>query len=549
MTLPLSVPGILMPNPLSPSVLVVILLGVSLSLIFFGRKLIKAIIFVLGGLAGAYLAAIIGAPYLATTGLLLAELAGFVIGGLFGLLLLPLGIGLALGLIGYAVTENLVASHLAAITIGAALFVLGIALAGDILAVLSVLLGSLLLYNVFTYLGLQQPVTAISLVVVALAGLWVQSSSLFGRVQGVPATVDVPSVKRRSATIAAVGVAAVLVISTIFAYVPSLSQTIQSNSLLDKLPPFLPVGTNSTSTAQNGLSFIVYSPTISGGNANISFPASYNALANYSVGLINRDRAKFGLGPVTLSPIKSGQQHADSMLYFGYFSHADTQGYKPYMRYTLLGGTGSMEENIAYESWSGPHYFRLTDVERTINVLESQMVYNDSQCCNNGHRTNILNSDHTRVSIGIAFDSTRTYFVEDFENYYGNVNLSVATQNYVVTMTGAPLSTLQPTEIAVYYDNLPQPQTVAQLNGGPHEYDPGTLTGGVLPHCSFACPFFPSGITVYANTWQFGPTQVDLIFSMKSFIQKYGAGVYTIYLMPGTSTKSAMTSISLFVGS
>lgn len=26
------------------------------------------------------------------------------------------------------------------------------------------------------------------------------------------------------------------------------------------------------------------------------------------------------------------------MLYYDYFSHWDTQGYKPYVRYTLLGG-------------------------------------------------------------------------------------------------------------------------------------------------------------------------------------------------------------------
>ncbi len=547
MNLLASVPSVLLPNPLSPWVLVAVLLGVSLSLIFFGRSVIRAMVFLLGGLAGAYIAASIGALYLGTTGILLAGLAGFVIGGLFGLLVLPLGIGLALGVFGYALLENLVSSQIVAIAGGATLFGLGIVLSGGILEIASIILGSLMLFNIMTYLGLSLPIAVLSVTALALAGLWVQHGSRLLGAPNPPLPPEAPKTKRKSITTAAIGIGAVLVIATMFAYVPALSQSIQGNSLLGLLPTLSPGSTNSTSPT-NGISFNVYSPTINGGNANVSFPASFGTLANYSLGLINKDRAGFGLGQVTLSPIESGQQHADSMLYFNYFSHFDNQGYKPYMRYTLLGGTGAVEENVAYESWSGPHYFRVTDVERTINVLESQMMYNDSQCCNNGHRLNILNSMHTRVSIGIAFDSTRVYFVEDFENYYANVKFSVTTQNYVVSIAGAPLEPTQPTEIAVFYDSPPQPQTVAQLNSGPHEYDSGSLTGGVLPHCSFSCPYFPGGITVYANTWQYSPTQVDLVFSMKNFIQKYGAGVYTIYLMSSSSTSSATTSLSIFVG-
>ncbi len=547
MALP-TVPGIFVPNALSSSVLAAVLLGVSLSLIFIGRKLIKILVFVVGGLAGASVVGIIGAPYLATTALLLAELVGFAVAGLLSLLLLPVGIGLALGFFGYGVAENILTNHLAAIAVGAALFVVGIALTGEILAILSVLLGSLLLYNALVNLGLQQSLATISVVAAALAGLWVQSRPPSGA-ESTSAASNVPSTKSRKAAVAAAGVAAVLVITVLLAYVPSLAQTIQNNSLLDELPGFLTGGTNSTSAAQNDLSFSVYSPTINGGTANVSFPASYTTLAGYSVGLVNQDRAKFGLGPVTLSPIKSGQQHADSMLFFGYFSHYDTQGYKPYMRYTLLGGTGSVEENIAYESWLAPHYFRVSDVERTINALEFQMLYNDSQCCNNGHRMNILNSMHTRVSIGIAFNTTRAYFVEDFENYYADLNFSVASRNYTVTMAGVPLTRFLPTEAVVFYDGPPQPQTVKQLNAGPHAYDSGTLTGGVLAPCSFGCPFFPGGITVYAEGWNFSPTRMALKFSLSDFIRHYGVGVYTVYIMSGTSTTSAITSVSVFVGS
>ncbi len=137
----------------------------------------------------------------------------------------------------------------------------------------------------------------------------------------------------------------------------------------------------------------------SGSTLDISYPANYDTLANYSLTVINQDRESAGISPVILSPIPSAQQHADSMLQNGYFSHWDTQGYKPYMRYTILNGTGFVEENVAYESTTLPTFISTSSVEAAINSLEWQMMNNDSTCCQNGHRDNILTSFHNRVSI------------------------------------------------------------------------------------------------------------------------------------------------------
>jgi hypothetical protein len=56
-------------------------------------------------------------------------------------------------------------------------------------------------------------------------------------------------------------------------------------------------------------------------------------------------------------------------------------------------------------------------MENGIAVSEWAMMNNDLQCCNNGHRNNILDPRANRVSIGIAYDSSShiIYFVEDFE--------------------------------------------------------------------------------------------------------------------------------------
>ena len=102
----------------------------------------------------------------------------------------------------------------------------------------------------------------------------------------------------------------------------------------------------STSTIEVNPEGTVSNSSGSGTTLEISYPSNYNQLANFSLTLINQDRASAGLTPVTLSPIPSAQEHADSMLQNNYFSHWDTQGYKPYMRYSILNGTGFVEENV-----------------------------------------------------------------------------------------------------------------------------------------------------------------------------------------------------------
>lgn len=333
-----------------------------------------------------------------------------------------------------------------------------------------------------------------------------------------------------------------IIVGGVLLYYPALYGLLSSMT-----KPLGTLGSTSTTTEGASSSVSVYSPVIQGGAANISYPSDYSVLASYALDTINKDRAKFGLGPVSLSPIVAGQQHADSMLYFGYFSHWDTQGFKPYMRYTLLGGVGAVQENVAYEFWSGPHFTSVSSVEAAISSLEFSMMYNDSVCCNNGHRDNILNPLHDRVSIGIAYNATRLYFVEDFENFYIRMAWSVS-QGYEVTLTGVPVNTsVKGSSIAVFYDPTPEPLSVQALNSGPREYTPGTLIGGVLQPCSYLCPYFSNGITVYASQWVYTPSQLSIIFSLSKFVQQSGPGVYTLYMLTGSSTDTAITSISIFV--
>jgi uncharacterized protein YkwD len=297
-------------------------------------------------------------------------------------------------------------------------------------------------------------------------------------------------------------------------------------------------------------------PDIQNGSADIAYPSDYCALASYALGLINQDRAANGTGPVTLDYNQAAQQHADSMLYYGYFSHNDTQGYKPYMRYYLLGGRGADFENIAFYYFSVPHFLTTGSVETAISELEHSMVYNDSSCCANGHRYNILDPLHNKVSIGVEYNSTNVYFDEEFENNYLDLNFTVAPSSasdpYYVTMKGVPTGSFPaPSSLYIAFDNSPVATTPIQLNSGPHEYGPGTLVGGVLPRTGFFgdCGQFSSGTTVCADTWNVTPKTMNIAFPLMPFIKNYGPGVYTLYLITGSSTDSAVTSISVFVPS
>src|SRR5579875_951354 len=293
------------------------------------------------------------------------------------------------------------------------------------------------------------------------------------------------------------------------------------------------------------------SPTINNSATfGIGYPSDYGVLANFTLELINNDRASANLTPVTLSPIQSGQQHADSMLCYGYFSHWDTQGYKPYMRYSLLNGTGAVEENVAFEETTYASFYNTERIEQALSTLEYQMMNNDTICCNNGHRDNILSPYHNRVSIGIAYDVTHVYFVEDFENYYIQLSTPIfSASNASVRIVGNSTQGINPSSVQVFFDNTPTPLSPALLNSQYQKpYDQGTFAGGVMPCDLFSCFSFQRGITVRPSVWVVSNSSVDIVFSLGNFIKDHGSGVYTIYTTQGSINSSEyLTSISIVI--
>jgi hypothetical protein len=301
--------------------------------------------------------------------------------------------------------------------------------------------------------------------------------------------------------------------------------------------------------------FLWFSPFLSFLQNNFFLPKSYShqELVNYTLSLINSDRNGVVTNPngtidtwvpsigeqypqnVSLSSVGSAQQHADDMLKNHYFSHWDTNGYKPYMRYTLFGGNGSVDENIAWESAGIPF-----DAKEAIENLEWAMMEEDAQW-NWGHRDNIIDSFHNRVSIGIAYDGNNLYLVEDFENDYvawSTLNLSSSE----VIMDGTIIkSGLSISDVAIYYDRIAN-LTVQQLDNAPYNgsYDQGTYVGMAVPSGWKSS----EGITITAKTWSQTGQSFQVDFNISPAFAQFGKGVYTLYLT--TESNEFLTSLSIW---
>lgn len=266
------------------------------------------------------------------------------------------------------------------------------------------------------------------------------------------------------------------------------------------------------------------------------FPRTYthDELVEYALVLINSDRHNNSLENVTLSNTQCAQQHADDMLRNNYFSHWDLHGFKPYMRYTLAGGNGSVAENCAAQLG----YY--SDLKDTLKQLEWSMIYEDASS-NWGHKYNILDPFHNKVGIGIAYDKNTVYLVQDFEDDHVGWSMLTCSNNQVTmqgTLTRAGITILQ---VAIYFDK-PTNLTMQQLAKTPYDdgYNQGTYVGLALPSGWQAT----EGITITASTWSQTSQTFTVVFNISPAFTQHGNGVYTLYLT--TSSESFLTTYSIW---
>ena len=183
------------------------------------------------------------------------------------------------------------------------------------------------------------------------------------------------------------------------------------------------------------------------------------------------------------------------------------------------------------------------NVYSALKDMEWSMMYDDASS-NWGHRDNILNPLHNKVSIGIAYDHNNVYFVQDFEDDYISWN-QLSTANNQVVMQGTLLKqglTIQ--DVAIYYDK-PTDLAVDQIDTAQYQggYDAGTYVGMALPPNWEAT----GAITITADVWIQNGNNFQISFSLSQAVAAYGKGVYTFYLLTGESTADSLTNYSIWV--
>ncbi|MEM2140525.1 MAG: CAP domain-containing protein [Nitrososphaera sp.] len=277
-------------------------------------------------------------------------------------------------------------------------------------------------------------------------------------------------------------------------------------------------------------------------------------LVQHALAAINGDRAAFGLRSVQLSDNQAAQVAAEDVFANKQISHWLSNGEKPYMTYSRLDGPGSVHQNVAISGFSQEEYDRCQssflrcekiDPLAAIEELEYEMMYNDLECCNDGHRENILDPNHTHVSIGIMYDDYYLVIVQNFENDYG---LTVEADNTDVSISGPMPRDAQLENVVIYYDPLPTPEAYEE-NKKMLAYGAGELAASVFEPLPPGFHYQQAGdhVVIEASSWESGG-DVDVKFDMSPAIKE--PGVYTLYAMfERDGEQFPATSHSIFVGS
>ncbi len=275
-------------------------------------------------------------------------------------------------------------------------------------------------------------------------------------------------------------------------------------------------------------------------------------LALYVVELVNKDRADYGLSPVVPGDNPAAQRHADDMFSGYYLSHWDTDGMKPYVRYSVGGGVNYEGENSAYSGWydksENPNHYAPIDARQELKELEYRMMYDDAGS-DWGHRDNILNERHKRVNVGIAYDGRRLTLVQQFEGDYVALSSPPQLTGGVLTVSGA-VSLGAVDSVAVFYDPLPRPMTQSELLAGPRSYGLGARVVTVLapPPPGYFYSQLPAD-AIQASLWEVSPAGGFTVRAeLDPFIVQYGPGVYTVVIWSKVAAEYvALTNYSVFV--
>ena len=314
--------------------------------------------------------------------------------------------------------------------------------------------------------------------------------------------------------------------------------------------------------------------------------------------LINAERAKAGVGTVSLGDNIAAQLHAEAALENCFSSHWGIDGLKPYMRYSLAGGYQSNGEN-----GSGLDYcIRPADGYSANSGIRQEIKETvDGWMRSPGHRRNLLDPHHRKVGVGIAWDRYNTAMYQHFEGDYVEYERMPAISSGVLSFSGAAkngvrFSRARDLGVQIYYDPPPHELTRGQV-ARTYCYDSGRpvaslrepLTGGYFwPTDTYTTTYDPcpspydvpadapaprspaeahqawqqaysasqsrptQTITVpwiTASEWTADGTKFALKSDISSILNRHGHGVYTVMVWGSLGgTREVISRYSIFHG-
>jgi len=200
---------------------------------------------------------------------------------------------------------------------------------------------------------------------------------------------------------------------------------------------------------------LLFAATLSQGEGSVD--ETRIALRQEFLRLVNRDRAAFGLPPVTLDPFSSSvaDNYCRAQIRNGTTGHFTVDGQAPYMRYSFAGGNDAVSENAA--AWSAN--YRFTDRALYEMIRRSEDAIISEAAPHDGHRRTILDPYANLVGIGLAWERGEFRLTQEFVRHYIDWTRALpraAAAGEHVVCGARPIGGYEIEAITVHHEPLPQ---------------------------------------------------------------------------------------------
>ena len=189
---------------------------------------------------------------------------------------------------------------------------------------------------------------------------------------------------------------------------------------------------------------------------------THSAEKRHMLNLINDERGKAGAPAVALGDNIASQVHAETALENYFTGHWGVDGLKAYMRYSLAGGYQANAENMTGLNYCVTESDDFSAIDIMPDISKAMTGLMNSP----GHRENILNKWHCKVSIGLAWDNFNIRVVQHFEGDYVEYDQLPAITNGALSLSGRTKNGarfVRDFAVDIQYDPPPHPLTWGQI--------------------------------------------------------------------------------------